>query len=101
MQAAPLDDGVGLRLAQPVVAATGLSKTIEPRLEPGGVRVTHALRNQGLWPVELAPWALSAMAPVGVAILSLPAARLVSLSSRCRPRPRRCGPGWSASDDYE
>ena len=38
----------------------------------GRVRVTHRLHNRGLWPVTLAPWALSAMAPGGTAILPLP-----------------------------
>jgi hypothetical protein len=74
VEAVPLEGegGAGLRLVQPLEAATGLQKSIELRLEPGGLRVTHALRNCGLWAVEFAPWALSAMAPGGVAILPLP-----------------------------
>ena len=36
------------------------------------VRVNHRIRNIGLWPVELAPWALSVMATEGVAIVPLP-----------------------------
>jgi hypothetical protein len=30
------------------------------------------LRNQGQWPVELAPWALTVMAPGGTAVIPLP-----------------------------
>ena len=64
----------GLRLTQAVEAPTGLQKEIELKLWPGAarVRVTHRLRNHGLWAVETAPWALSVMAPGGTAILPLP-----------------------------
>jgi len=70
--AAPLADG--LRLTQAVEAATGIQKEIELRLaaEEACVTVIHRLQNRGLWEVELAPWALSAMAAGGVAILPLP-----------------------------
>jgi len=36
------------------------------------VEVTHRLRNTNCWAVELAPWALSVMAPGGKAIIPLP-----------------------------
>jgi hypothetical protein len=36
------------------------------------VRVTHRIRNTGLWPVELTPWAISVVATEGVAIVPLP-----------------------------
>ena len=36
------------------------------------VRVTHRIRNTGLWPVELAPWAITVMAIEGVGIVPLP-----------------------------
>ncbi len=72
VHAAALPDG--LRLVQPVEAATGLQKEIELKLWPGTarVRVTHRLRNHGLWAVALAPWALSVMAMGGTAIIPLP-----------------------------
>ena len=68
----PLPDGV--RLVQPVEVATGVQKEIEIRLAPRGARVdvTHRLRNHGPWTIELAPWALTAMAPGGVAVVPLP-----------------------------
>ncbi len=64
----------GITFTQPVEALTGIQKEIVisfPALA-GTVRVTHRLRNLGLWPVELAPWALSVMAPGGTAIIPLP-----------------------------
>ena len=36
------------------------------------VQVTHRLRNTGPWAVELAPWAVSMMAPGGKCIIPLP-----------------------------
>ncbi|MEP7357487.1 MAG: hypothetical protein ABI847_09640, partial [Anaerolineales bacterium] len=68
----PLADG--LRLTAPVEAATQLQKelVVELPARSGRVRVTHRLHNRGLWPVRLAPWALSAMAPGGTAIVPLP-----------------------------
>ena len=64
----------GLRLTQPLEAATGLQKVIELQMSPAGaaVRITHRLHNRGLWPLTLSPWALSAMAAGGAAILPLP-----------------------------
>lgn len=52
----------------------GLQKEIDLRLEPEGSRVTlvHRLTNIGQAPTELAPWALSVMAPGGVEIIPLP-----------------------------
>lgn len=63
-----------VRLIQPVEATTGLQKEIDLALDPEAAHltVTHRLRNHGLWPVELAPWALSVMAPGGTAVLPLP-----------------------------
>jgi len=63
-----------VRLVQPVEAATGIQKEMDILLtaDRPHVRVVHRLRNTLLWPVELAPWALSVMAPGGVAILPLP-----------------------------
>jgi hypothetical protein len=63
-----------VRLIQPVEATTGIEKELDVRLfaDEAQVRVTHRLRNLNLWPVELAPWALSVMAPGGVAIVPLP-----------------------------
>ncbi len=63
-----------VRFIQPIEENTGLIKEIDIALHPERplVRVTHRLRTQNLWPIPLAPWALSVMAPGGVAILPLP-----------------------------
>lgn len=61
----------GVLLTQPVEPATGIRKSIEVRLAPGQamVTLTHELKNAGIWPVELAPWAITQMRLGGVAIL--------------------------------
>ena len=68
-----LDDG-GTRFTQLVEPTTGIEKAMDIRLDADAPRVTviHRLRNVNLWPVELAPWALSVMAAGGRAIVPLP-----------------------------
>ncbi|MBI3947923.1 MAG: hypothetical protein HY321_18545 [Armatimonadetes bacterium] len=63
-------DGDTLRLIQPVEPQTGIQKEMAVALSPAEarVRVTHRLRNAGPWPVEMAAWALSVMAPGGFGI---------------------------------
>lgn len=64
-----LDDGV--LLTQPVEGPTGIRKSMEIRLQEGrpAVTILHKLENAGLWPVELAPWAITQMALGGIAVL--------------------------------
>jgi hypothetical protein len=64
-----------LRLTGPTEPTTLLQKQIDITLVEEGVRLTHRLFNRGLWGVEVAPWALSVMAPGGTAILPLPPRR--------------------------
>lgn len=61
-------------LTQPTEATTGIQKQIMLSMAPDEARVTvtHRLYNRSLWAVELAPWALSVMAPGGVGIIPLP-----------------------------
>ncbi|MBL8045895.1 MAG: hypothetical protein JNL09_05100 [Anaerolineales bacterium] len=63
-----------VRLIQPMEPATGLQKEIDLHLAPEAphVRVTHRLRNNSMWEIEAAVWALSVMAPNGVAVVPLP-----------------------------
>ncbi|HUK81484.1 MAG TPA: hypothetical protein VLZ12_02520 [Verrucomicrobiae bacterium] len=63
-----------LRCIQSTELTTGIQKEIDVRLSPNKaqVEVTHRLRNTNAWAVELAPWALSTMAPGGTAIIPLP-----------------------------
>ncbi len=64
-----------VRFIQPVETMTGIQKEIDIKLAPNCacVNVVHRLRNTGAWPVELAPWALSVMAPGGTCVIPLPA----------------------------
>lgn len=64
----------GVRVVQATEPTTGIGKGLEISLEAdvARVRVVHRLRNDGLWPVKLAPWALSVMAPGGTGIVPLP-----------------------------
>ncbi|HEY9722561.1 MAG TPA: hypothetical protein V6D47_11120 [Oscillatoriaceae cyanobacterium] len=50
---------------------TGIQKEMVVTLGPAEteVRITHRLTNRGPWPVTLAPWALSVMAPGGFAVM--------------------------------
>jgi hypothetical protein len=72
VQIEPLDQGA--RLTQAIEPTTGIQKEMDVQLWPNAVaaRVTHRLRNNNPWAVELAPWALSVMAPGGKAIIALP-----------------------------
>jgi Fe-S-cluster formation regulator IscX/YfhJ len=68
------DHGEFVRLVQPAEPLAAIHKEIEIALLDGEAQATvsHCLRNENLWPVELAPWALSVMAPGGVAIVPQP-----------------------------
>ena len=61
----------GLRTVQMVETSTGIQKQMDITLDPAKphVKVVHRLTNHNLWPVTLAPWALSVMAPGGVEII--------------------------------
>ncbi|MBI3243164.1 MAG: hypothetical protein HYZ49_12800 [Chloroflexi bacterium] len=63
-----------MRVIQPMETTTGIQKEMDIRLWPDAacVQVTHRLRNCGLWAVELAAWALTAMAPGGIAVIPRP-----------------------------
>jgi len=63
----------GVRLHQETEESTGITKTIsiafaddEPEIE-----VTHELANDGVWTVELAPWAVTVMDAGGTAVVPL------------------------------
>ena len=64
----------GLIAREPVEALTKLQKEIEISMAPSGtsVRVFHRITNRSLFPLEFAPWALTMMAPGGVAISGFP-----------------------------
>lgn len=67
-----LSDGVALE-AQ-TESGTGIRKRIELRLakDKPSLTLTHTLINDGLWAVELAPWAISQFRLGGTVILPMP-----------------------------
>lgn len=68
------DHGDFVRLVQETEVSTGIQKEMDIRLDAHQARlqVIHRLRNHNMWAVELAPWALSVMAPGGIGIVPLP-----------------------------
>jgi len=62
-----------LEATEPVEPLTGLEKQIVVKLSQGsGVEVLHRIKNAGKHPLDLAPWALTMMAPGGVGIHGFP-----------------------------
>ncbi|MEN3183833.1 MAG: hypothetical protein ABDK93_02435, partial [Atribacterota bacterium] len=57
--------------SQSIELLTGIEKEIEVVMDPEGNHLTvlHRLTNRGVWPIELAPWALSVMDQGGMAII--------------------------------
>lgn len=64
-------EGEGVRVTAPVEERTGIQKSIYFWLNPerNHVHLIHRITNHNIWPVRLAPWALSVMAPGGRAIV--------------------------------
>jgi hypothetical protein len=63
--------GSTIRLRQAVEPKVGIQKEMAVSLDPAGTHVTvrHVLTNRNLWPVELAPWAMTIMSGGGTVIL--------------------------------
>ncbi|MCB0172264.1 MAG: hypothetical protein KDJ97_17075 [Anaerolineae bacterium] len=61
----------GLEVVQPIETQTGIQKSLRIRLtdQAATVIIDHTLTNHGMWPVELAPWAITQLKPGGTAIL--------------------------------
>lgn len=64
----------GVVLESPTEPGTGIRKRIEIHLAPHepSVRLVHTLVNDGLWVVELAPWAITQFRLGGTVILPVP-----------------------------
>src|SRR5512139_1779910 len=60
----------GVLLESQTEPGTGIRKQIEIRLAPDqpSLTLTHTLVNDGMWPVELAPWAITQFRLGGVAV---------------------------------
>jgi hypothetical protein len=69
LQVEELPDGA--LLTAPVEQASGIRKSVELHLHDDRPAVTlrHRLQNEGVWPVELAPWAITQLPLGGVGIL--------------------------------
>ncbi len=63
----------GIILEGRVEPATGIQKRLEIHMDAHMPRVTltHTLSNKGLWPAELAPWAITMLRLGGTAILPI------------------------------
>lgn len=72
MMVTDLPDGV--RLETHAEPGTGICKRIEIHLaaDKPSATLTHTLINDGLWPVELAPWAITQFRLGGTIILPMP-----------------------------
>ncbi|HKW61343.1 MAG TPA: hypothetical protein VJN89_02255 [Candidatus Acidoferrum sp.] len=64
----------GLIAREPVEPLTKLQKEIEVRMAESGARMTviHRIANRGLFPLKFSAWALTMMAPGGVAVSGFP-----------------------------
>jgi hypothetical protein len=64
----------GVILESPTEPGTGIRKQIEIRLaaDKPSATLTHTLINDGLWPVELAPWTITQFRLGGTVILPMP-----------------------------
>jgi len=64
----PIDGGVSLE--SEIEPGANVRKSLDITMDAeGGVRIVHRIRNAGLWPITFAAWALTMMAPGGVAIV--------------------------------
>lgn len=98
----------GVSLTSSVETTTGIQKTMEIHMDANEprVQVRHAIKNCGLWPVTLAPWALSVLAANGVAILPIkprdfdPDLKLPSHAISIWPYTRMSDPRFTWGDDY-
>jgi hypothetical protein len=80
------EEGEGLICLKPgFEAATGIQKEMEVSLDSTGTGVTvaHRLTNRGLWPVRLAAWAITVMAPGGVEVIPQTRVDTGLLPNRC------------------
>jgi hypothetical protein len=63
-----------VQIEMPAEPWTGIAKTVQIELAGDGPQVTirHRLRNEGAWPVELAPWAITMLRLGGIGIFPQP-----------------------------
>ena len=98
----------GVILETQTEPGTGIRKRIEIRLaaDKPSATLTHTLINDGLWPVELAPWTITQFRLGGTAILPMPvgnvdaAGLLPNRQISLWPYTRLNDPRLSLRDDY-
>lgn len=70
VQAVPLKEENAVSFITQGPDSAGITKTLSIFPQDGGTfRIEHTLENNGSWPIELAPWAITVMAPGGTAVL--------------------------------
>src|SRR5262249_5767929 len=70
------EDPDAIEATAPVEPGSGLRKQFTVTLTARGeIRVVHRIRNRNPWTVELGAWALTVMAPGGIGINGIAAAR--------------------------
>lgn len=74
----------GVCVSQPVENSTGIEKRMTVTLPDNRPRavIDHMLVNRGVWPVTLAPWAITQLRPGGFAILPQPTTATGMLPNR-------------------
>ena len=98
----------GVHLEAQTEPGTGIRKSLEIHLAPDkpSVTLTHSLFNDGLWAVELAPWAITQFHLGGTVILPMPvgnvdaAGLLHNRQVSFWPYTRLNDPRLSLRDDY-
>jgi len=101
-----IQDGVSLKA--PTEQDTGIRKRIDIRLASAAptVSLTHTLTNNGLWTVELAPWAVTQLRLGGTVILPLstenadPAGLLANRQLSFWPYAKLTDPRLKLQDEY-
>lgn len=97
---------LGVILETPFEPITKIRKKIEVRLDQDRpkLELIHSLTNEGIWPVELAPWAITQFKPNGVVIMPMPGRMESSLLPNRQisfwPYSRLADPRLRLGDDY-
>ena len=64
----------GIRFTGATEQHNGIQKIMTITLDPDSprVKVVHAIRNVGMWDIQLAPWAITMLAPGGTEVMPVP-----------------------------
>ena len=65
----------GARFTGAIEKYNQIQKSLTVTMEPDSprVKIVHTIRNTGLWDIQLAPWAITMLAPGGVEVMPMPA----------------------------